>query len=379
MSKKRVLNKVLTEGKLAAKYHSTRADLIAQSPQFQFRLPSRIIPLNYQMNGGIPFGKILELFGPESSGKSALAMDFAYATQALGGEVAWADAENCFNPQWFKKNGIELDRLQLLTEENAIEVISDWCLDTLLMLRNRLVANEPILFVLDSIAAVDTVDNMGVSHQDKRAEMGKRAGKIYEFLRLRNNEFSKLGASVILINQLRSKVGASQYEDPDTTPGGKATRFYASQRLAIFPGKQVKEKIKGKEIKIGHNVYIRTKKDKTGPPREKTETQLIFRPLGGYSLGFDKYRGLPELLVSKGVIVRKKGSSRYYLGEKMIAHGEEKMLEVISSDGDLRKKLVKLAHINTISKTSELLSTAGKNYFPVSKGKSISSDEESDE
>lgn len=353
--------------KLAKKYPGmSLGSEIKLQPQQELRIPTRSVAINHQLNGGLLYGKIIEIFGEESTGKTLFAMDLGYATQSLGGHIIWADAENTFNYTWFEKNGLDLSRIDVLSEQNAIEVISDFIQDAVVLRRSQLTANQPILVVIDSTAALDCLDNINSSQLDARAEMGNRAKAIYKFLRIRNAFFGKMGASLVLINQLRKKVGASKWEDPDTTPGGQASRFYASQRIGIVRGKQIKAKFKsGGEKKVGQNVYIKTKKDKTGPPRETTATQVYFTKTKDNPIGFHRYVGMPELLVELKVVERKKGSSRYYLDGKMIANGEDAFLKILSTDDDLRRKLIKKSGINTISKTQAQLEAIEKNLYPI--------------
>lgn len=378
MAKKTSNMNVLGQKALANKYPGyQKASAIALSEKSSLRIPSRIIALNYQLNGGIPYGKILEEFGEESTGKSLLASDFGYATQQLGGEIIWADAENAFSSPWAEQNGLDLDKLHIMTEENGVEVISDFIKDMIINCRQRLIANEPILVVIDSTAALECLENINNSQIDKRAEMGNRAKAIYTMFRMRNSFFGKYGATVILINQLRKKVGATKWEDPDTTPGGAASKFYASQRLGVRRGKQIKEKVSGTEIKVGQNVFLNTKKDKTGPPRPTTATQVYFLETKNHQVGFDRLRGLPELLVSLGIV--KKQKSRYYYKEKMIANGEEQFLLKLKEDDTLRKNLIRRSGINTIGKTQEKLNAITKNLYPIDVNKALKENKSQEE
>lgn len=375
MAKKKKIRGLLSEDKISKKYNSGRADIIGITPENTLRIPSRVLKLNYQLNGGIPYGKILELFGEESTGKSLLAKDFSYCTQALGGEVLWADAENSFNNFWAEQNGLDLNTIHLLPQTSAMEVISDWAMDTIYAVRARLTENQPILLVVDSIGAVRCKSEIGESQLDASAKFGNRAKAISDFLGNRNEIFARLGVSVILINQLRKKIGASKWEDPDKTVGGDALKFYAHQRIGIRKGKQIKHKVKGHEFKVGQNVYISTKKDKTGPPRETTETQVYFRKSILAEIGFSRYLGLPELLVQKGVLERAKGASRYYYKGNMLANGEDAVNNLLLEDSELRSKLIKKAKINTISRTQSQIDSLTSNLFPVRIAKSKSEDE----
>lgn len=705
--------KVQSESALRKKYAgSGNAMEILVAPEDMLWIPSRFLALNDQWGGGVAYGKIVEIFGEESSGKSLLAFDFAYCTQALGGVVLWADSEFAFMRGWAEQNGIDLTQVELYPEK-AIELISDWTMDMGIHYRSKLTNNEPILIVVDSIAALDCIENLNSSQLDAKAEMGNRAKAIDKWLRTRNGSYEQLGITVLLINQLRSKIGASQFEDPDclhynttipltdgtfksigeivenrlevkvwsidngeivekeisdwiakddwskedkwynllttgpstrngvngitctgghlvmnsfgnwiradklkvgdlliskamlpntetkllletmsigdmgisirkensacitlrdnnnpeyvnwklsllepilsfekaidkrgydyyrsdyhyfltevkrnvkrdplncerlfdafsmaiwymddghissknqvsisispnrtnldvlalkltkhgfeckpykkgirftkkgsdklfkhinrymhssmyykipneyinqgyivrqplslelkpidvmvtkveeagernyrgykgkikydlsiegtknflagnttngfvvhnTTPGGKATKFYASIRVGIYGGKQITKKIKGKDRRIGRLTSIRIKKNKIAPPRPTLKgAEVFFTDDSEAGIGFNKYFGLAEILVEKDVITRKKGSSRFYMGDKMIANGEEALLKKIYEDDDLRKKLIRKSGINTISRTQKQLDKISKNLYPV--------------
>jgi len=333
------------------------------------RLPCKFLYLNYVLSGGLPFGKIMEIFGEESSGKSLLAFDFAYCCQQLGGIVIWIDAEQAFEIEWAEANGIDLDRVDLYSE-TAIESISDFIRDKALYWRSKLVNNEPILIVTDSIASLNCLVNINSSQLDAKAEMGNRAKAIDGMLRTRNEFLSDLGVASIWINQVRSKIGASKYEDPFTTPGGKAVAFYASIRLGIFGGKQIKGKIDGYEDRVGRHSTIRTIKNKVGPPRPTIKgAEVYFNAEYSESIGYKKYFGLPELLVRLGVVERKKGSSRFYFKDKMLANGEDAFMKLLLKDDQLRSKLIRKSGINTISKTQKEIDKLTTNLYPVVAGK----------
>lgn len=358
MATKRQAGLILSDNEMKKRYGAGLASSICLTEDNSLWLPSTVLPLNYQLGGGIAYGRILEEFGGESTGKSLLAKNFVSVAQSLGGVGLWADAEGTFAPYWAEQNGVDLSKLYLLPEENAVEVISDWMADMIITTRSKLVNNEPIVLVLDSTAALECMENINTSQVDAKAEMGTRAKAIYTMLRRRNKMIVKYGVCAIFINQLRQKVGASKYEDPDTTPGGAAMKFYASQRIGLYAGKQIKD---DDEEKIGNNLYIRVKKNKIAPPRGRIQTQVFFT---GDEVGYSKYAGLPEVLLKLGVVERKK--ARWYYRDKQIAHGDEKMLQILMDDEDLRRKLVKRSGINTPSKTRAKLEAIGKNLYPVS-------------
>lgn len=340
------------------------------------RLPSTFLYLNYTLSGGLPYGKILEIFGEESSGKSLLAFNFAYAAQQLGGIVIWIDAEQAFTIEWAEANGLDLDRVDLYSE-TAIESISDFIKDKAIYWRSVLTNNEPILIVTDSIASLNCLNNVNADQLDAKAEMGNRAKKIDEMLRTRNGLLSDLGVCSIFINQVRAKIGATKYEDPYTTPGGKATAFYASIRLGIYGGKQIKGKIDNYEDRVGRCSTIRVVKNKVGPPRPTIKSaEVYFNPLYKEPVGYKKYFGLAELLVRLKVVDRKKGASRFYYKDKMIANGEDAFMKVLVTDDLLRSKLIRKSGINTISTTQKEIDALTKNLYPI-KGKKET--EETDE
>lgn len=337
-------------------------------------LPSRSMVMNWVMGGGIPFGKVLELFGQESSGKSLVAMDFLVVCQKLGGWGMWVDAESSYSKEWWTANGIDLDKV-LVFHENAIETISDWCIETARALRAKLTHNEPILFVLDSIAALDTIERLTMEQTDEKAEMGVRARAIGNFLRKRSKELSDLGITCIFINQLRKKLGV-MFEEPETTPGGESMKFFAHIRMGFYRKKQIKEKVNGKETWVGNIVSLRMKKNKVAPPRPAMDTEVYF--LKDYCQpGFSRYAGLAEALESSGAIKREKGSSIYYDKEgNKIARGEDALNSLLEENKEIRSKLLKLAGINTFSNTKKVLeglNEKGINLFKTT------DDEEDDE
>lgn len=363
MAKKQKQLKVLSEKDLLKKYsQSGRASIMIPSKEDTLWLPSDIIALNSMLGGGIPYGKIIELLGYESTGKSLLAMAFCRGAQSLGGAVGWADAELCWNNGWAEENGL-IPKDIFLYEDNAIEPIADWIRDFIIFQRAILVKNEPIVIVIDSMAALECADNIESDQAEGKAEMGNRAKAIYKMYRKRNKFLSKYGAILIAVNQIRDKVGAGMFESAETSPGGKATAYYASQRLALVRGKQIKYKIRGKERKVGQFVYFQTRKNKVGPPTDSVQTEVHFRDEKLGYVGYHKYAGLPDVFLGEG-LVKKKGS-RYYFKENMIANGEDKFLKELTDNKELRSKLLRRSSVNTVSKTRQKLESLDKNLYPV--------------
>lgn len=373
--------KVLNRNALSKKYHgSGLASNIVIPVEEALWIPSKMLAFNYQTGGGLPYGKIMEIYGEESSGKSLMALDLAYCTQQLGGVVLWADAEHAFTPYWAEQNGIDLTRVELF-QETAVEPISDWIADMSIFWRSQLTNNEPILLIVDSTAALDCLENINSEQSNAKAEMGNRAKAIYKMFRIRNELLYDLGISSVFINQLRAKVGASKFEDPDTTPGGKALQFYASIRVGIYGGKQIKDKVNGHEDRVGRHSSIRIKKNKVAPPKPTIKGAEVYTnaDYDKMEVGFSRYFGLADVLIRTGVLTKKKGASRFYYKDKMVANGENALIEVIKSDDQLRKKLIRKAKINTIGSTLRQMEKIGRNLYPVQDTKFETHDSVADE
>lgn len=372
--------KLLSESALEKKYINSSRAKIRIPDSHVLCLPSRILPLNWQLGGGLFYGRIFELFGYESTGKSLLAMDFVYAAQKLGGVALWADAEGTWNNSWAEQNGVNTEEL-ILYDSNEIEGISDWCLDYIRYYRSKLVKNEPILLVIDSVATLNTAISTDALQSDEKADMGKRAKAMSNLLRLRSQFFKRMGVCVIFINQVRKKIGATMFEQAETTPGGDALRFYCTARLGLNAGKQIKglmrkgkfEESIQKGHKCGRNVYMQIHKNKMGPPKDSVKTQVYFTDEPSGYVGYSRYHGLETILIEKG-IVRKKGNSITYKG-KTIARGSDHLLKILIENEKLRRILVKRAGINTISTFREKLDSLDKNLYALK----VKSDEDEKE
>ena len=338
-------------------------------------LPTRFLAFNKVTGGGCPFGKIIELFGEESSGKSLMAYDFAYCCQYLGGMVLWVDAEQSFTNDWAKKNGLDLDKI-IVFRSTSIEAISDWVANMALYWRSQLTHNEPILLVLDSVSALDTDMNLNSEMLNASADMGNRAKAIYKYFRIRNEMLYSLGITQVYINQLRKNLKAGMFENPDTTPGGKALAFYASIRIGLYGGKQITKKIKGKERKIGRVTSIRTIKNKVATPGPTLKGSPLYNN-DKYvdSIGFDRLHFLDEILLEEEIIEKTKSGTYSYKG-KTLCRGAEKFAELLREDDDLRRKLIRKAGINTLGATKKLLESITENLYPID---GINSDEYDDD
>lgn len=362
MAKKKVGIKVPTANELAKRY----GDMIitaSDTKENGLWLPSTFFMLNYTFGGGIPFGKILEVAGEESSGKSLIAYNFAYATQQLGGHVIWVDAEQAWMNSWAQENGIDPSGVTVI-RDTRIENIADALADLTIYWRSQLTHNEPILLVVDSIAAMDCADNIDSKMVDGKSEMGGRAKALYKFFRIRSELFYRLGITQIYINQLRTALNVGFGKDNTTTTGGAALKFYASIRAAFYAGKGITVRYRGKERKAGKLVTIRLIKNKVAPPRPTiSKTPVYFNPKY-HEVGFDRYFGLEDVFVENEIIEKSSGGIYKYKG-KQLCRGEEKFQKLLEEDDTLRRRLLKAASINTISTTKKKLASLTKNFYPI--------------
>lgn len=361
-TKKKVGIKVPTKNEILKKYGS----MIIQASDTKepgLWLPSTFFNLNYTLGGGFPWGKVTEIAGEESSGKTLIALNAAYACQQLGGSVIWVDAEQSWMNSWAELNGIDPNKVTVI-RDTRIEYISDAVADVAIYLRSQLVNNEPIILVVDSVAAIDCSDNIDSKMVDGKAEMGGRAKALYKYFRIRSELFYKLGVTQIYINQLRTALNIGFGKDNSVTTGGAALKFYASIRVAFYSGKTITIKNKGKERKVGKLVTIRILKNKVAPPRPTISKVPVFFNPKFHEVGFDRCFGLEDVFVENDIIEKSSGGVYKYKG-KVLCRGEEKFQKLIEEDDELRRKLLKKAGINTIGSTKKQLESLKENYYPV--------------
>ncbi len=250
--------------------------------------------------GGIPRGRITEIYGPESSGKTSLTLHIVAEAQKAGGIAAFVDAEHALDPVYAKKLGVNTDELlvsQPDTGEEALEITES------------LVRSGAIdIIVVDSVAALvpkaEIEGDMGDSH------MGLQARLMSQALRKLTGIISKSNTSVIFINQIRHKIGV-MFGSPETTTGGNALKFYASIRLDI---RRI-ETLKAGEDSVGSRVRVKVVKNKVAPPFKKAEFDMM------YDSGISKVGGILDLAVVYDIV--KKSGTWYSYGEDRIGQGRE--------------------------------------------------------
>ena len=266
--------------------------------------------------GGLPKGRVVEIYGPESSGKTTLALHVVAEVQKAGGTAAFVDAEHALDPQYARKLGVNLDDLlvsQPDTGEQALEIT-----DTLVR------SGAVDVIVIDSVAALtpraEIEGEMGDSLPGLQARLMSQA------LRKLTASISKSGTLVIFINQIRMKIGV-MYGSPETTTGGNALKFYASVRLDIRRTGSVKIR---DEI-VGNNVRVKVVKNKVAPPFREVEFDIM------YGEGISKLGEIIDLGVKAGVI--DKSGSWFSFGDQRIGQGRDNVREFLKKNPDIAQQI----------------------------------------
>lgn len=303
------------------------------------------LPLDIALGiGGLPRGRIVEIYGPESSGKTTISLHVIAQAQKSGGTVAFIDAEHALDPIYAKRLGIDISRLYISQPDNGEQALE---------ITEELVRSGAMdVIVIDSVAAltpkVEIDGEMGDSH------VGAQARLMSQALRKLTGVCSKTKTCIIFINQLREKVGA-MFGNPEVTTGGKALKFYASVRLDVRKGEPVKS---GSEV-IGCRTKVKVVKNKMAPPFRTAEFEMIF------GKGISRPGTLLDMAVEYGII-EKSGSWYTYNDERIGERGRDNVVAYLDSQPALCDEIE--AKIRQISDS--------KNEFLV-EGVSSESDDES--
>ncbi|MDH4049033.1 MAG: recombinase RecA [Gammaproteobacteria bacterium] len=296
--------------------------------------------------GGLPRGRVVEIYGPESSGKTTLTLQVVAEAQKLGGTAAFVDAEHALDPSYAAKLGVNVDELlvsQPDTGEQALEI-------TDMLVRSGAVD----IIVVDSVAALtpkaEIEGEMGDSH------MGLQARLMSQALRKLTGNIKRSNAMVIFINQIRMKIGV-MFGSPETTTGGNALKFYASVRLDIRRIGAIK---KGDEV-IGNQTRVKVVKNKVSPPFKQAEFEIL------YGEGISREGEIIDVGVAQNII--EKAGSWYSYGKDRIGQGKENVREYLKANPEIRDEIeAKIRAVllpNTVAAKKD--APAAKKDAPVAK------------
>ena len=275
------------------------------------------ISIDYALGiGGLPRGRVIEIFGPESSGKTTLALQVIAEAQKGGGMAAFVDAEHALDAQYAQKLGVELDNLLVSQPdhgEQALEIVE-------VLIRS----NSVDVVVVDSVAAL--VPKAEIEGEMGEAQMGLQARLMSQALRKLTGVVSKSKTILIFINQLREKIGV-MFGNPETTTGGRALKFYASVRIDIRRIASIKD---GDQV-IGGRTRVKIVKNKVAPPFREAEFDVM------YGEGISKEGDLLDLAVEKRII--EKSGAWFAFGGERLGQGRENAKQFLKDNADVRQTI----------------------------------------
>ena len=275
------------------------------------------ISIDYALGiGGLPRGRVTEIFGPESSGKTTLALQVIAEAQRAGGMAAFVDAEHALDAQYAQKLGVDLENLLVSQPDNgeqALEIVE-------VLIRS----NSVDVVVVDSVAAL--VPKAEIEGEMGEAQMGLQARLMSQALRKLTGVVSKSNTTLVFINQLREKIGV-MFGNPETTTGGRALKFYASVRIDIRRIASIKD---GDQV-IGGRTRVKVVKNKVAPPFREAEFDVM------YGEGISREGDLLDLAVEKR-IVEKSGAWFAYAGERL-GQGRENAKQFLKENVDVRRAI----------------------------------------
>jgi recombination protein RecA len=282
-------------------------------------IPTGSVSLDIALGiGGIPRGRVVEIYGPESSGKTTLTLHVIANTQKAGGVAAFIDAEHALDPEYAKKIGVSINDLLISQPDNGEQALD--IVETLVS------SGEVNIIVVDSVAALvpraEIEGDMGDQH------MGRQARLMSQALRKLTSIISKSNCTVIFINQIRMKIGIV-FGNPETTTGGNALKFYSSVRIEVRRAAQIK---KGEDV-VGNRVKVKIVKNKVAPPFKTTEFDIM------YNEGISASGDILDTAV-KYEVVDKKGNS-YAFSEIKLGVGREVAKAALKADPKLMKEISK--------------------------------------
>lgn len=280
-------------------------------------IPSGSIALDQALGiGGYPKGRVIEIFGPESSGKTTLAIHAIAEAQKAGGIAAFIDAEHAFDSTYAQKLGVDIDELLISQPDNGEQALE---------IADNLIRSSAIdIVVIDSVAAL--TPKAEIEGEMGEAKMGLQARLMSQALRKLTASISKTGTVCIFINQLRDKIGVI-YGNPETTTGGNALKFYASVRIDIRKASVIKD---GEE-QLGARARVKIVKNKLAPPFRKAEFDIL------YGEGISKVGEIIDMGVDLGIL--KKSGSWFSYGDRRIGQGRDAVKELLQSDPEFMNEV----------------------------------------
>lgn len=294
------------------------------------KISTGILPLDMALGvGGVPKGRIIELYGPEASGKTTITLSLISQIQKEGGTAAFIDAEHAMDPAWAQTLGVNLDQLLISqpdTGEQALEI-------TETLVRSGAVD----LIVVDSVAAL--VPRSEIEGEMGDSQMGLQARLMSQALRKLTAVVSKSKTTIVFTNQLRLKIGI-MFGNPETTPGGLAMKFYASVRMDI---RKIQTLKKGDEV-IGSRVRVKVVKNKVAPPFKVAEFTINAE-------GIDKLASIIDMAVAQNVL-EKSGAFLKYEGN-VIGQGVEQTKIALEEDPKLKDKIIKEVYVKLEGKKTQ--------------------------
>ena len=303
--------------------------------------------------GGVPRGRIIEVYGPESSGKTTLALHILAEAQKKGGEVAFIDVEHALDPTYAEALGVDINNL-LVSQPDTGEQAMEIC--------EALVRSGAIdAIVVDSVAAMvpraEIEGEMGDSH------VGLQARLMSQAMRKLTSVIGKTNTVCVFINQLREKVGV-MYGNPEVTTGGRALKFYASMRIDVRKGEQLKN---SDNQFIGSRTKVKIVKNKVAPPFRSAEFDIM------YGTGISKEGEILDLGVEYGVI--KKGGSWFSYGDRRLGQGRDNVKQLIKDEPEFAAQLEQ----EIKEKIAEVQATSDKKYQPKAAPKADTEPEPTEE
>ena len=280
-------------------------------------IPTGSIGLNHALGvGGYPRGRIIEIFGPESSGKTTLTIHAIAETQKAGGIAAFIDAEHAFDPIYAQKLGVNLEELYISQPDNGEQALA---------IADQLISSAAVdLVVIDSVAALTPKAEIEGDMGDNK--VGLQARLMSQALRKLTATISKTKTCCIFINQLREKIGV-MFGSPETTTGGNALKFYSSVRLDIRRGQQIKD---GDEV-LGNETTVKVVKNKVAPPFRKAKFEIA------YGEGISHVGEIVDLGVELEII--KKAGSWFSYNDSKIGQGRDAVKKIIQDNPELAEEI----------------------------------------